>query len=332
MKDFQVLADLALDTFAVANYPLALPLDTGQTSGQGLYTTNLSELSKRKMETGLAFYRGNLESSQEGTRKTKISEEEKNEDLLFIKSNFSRFSQRRMAKMLGLGKTTVNRWSREAGLIFKKHTVNETFFDEFNEASAYLLGLIYADGNIAWDPKKGYYSLTITASEKDGAHLENIRNLLSSTKPLLYAPKTKSYRLIVSNKNLCRVLMRLGVTPKKSLTVKFPEIPEDYLRHFVRGVIDGDGNVRYVSRKRSPYFEITIASGSIEFCKGLVESIKQHFGIDANIRKATKNVYVIQYSCSRGERLAEYVYRDTTIFLNRKNLEYKKLLEARKNG
>lgn len=304
MKNFQVLPQLALDT--------------GQTPGQGLY---ISELSKfPKMKTELAFSK----------RSTQISLEEKNNGLLFIKSNFNKLSQRKMAKTLGFGNTTINRWSREIGLVFKKHTVNETFFNEFNEASAYLLGLIYADGNIAWNPKKGYYSLTITASEKDGAHLENIRNLLSSTKPLLYAPKTKSYRLIVSNKNLCRALMGLGVTPKKSLTVKFPEIPGAYLRHFVRGVIDGDGNVRYVSRKRSPYFEITIASGSIEFCKGLVEAIKESLGIDANIREVAKNVYVIQYSCSRGERLAEYTYQDATTFLNRKNLEYEKLLEARK--
>lgn len=319
-KNFQIFPELALDTFAAANYPLTLPLDTGQLSGQGLY---ISELSKfPKMETELTFSK----------RNTQISLEEKNKILLFIKSNFHKLSQRKMAKILGLGKTTINRWSREVGLVFKKHTVNETFFDEFNEASVYLLGLIYADGNIAWNTEKGYYSLTITASEKDKAHLENIQNLLSSTKPLLYAPKTKSYRLIASNKNLCQKLMRLGVTPKKSLTIKFPEIPKDYLRHFIRGVIDGDGNVRYVARERSPYFEITIASGSLEFCKGVVKAIKESLGIDANIRKVAKNVYVIQYSCSRGERLAEYVYRDTTIFLNRKNLEYKKVLEARNNG
>lgn len=300
---------------------LQFALDTGQIPGQDLYTSYVVE--NLKMETTLI---------SEIARKSEITQDEKTRYLQVILSNFNKISQRKIAKMLGLGKTTVNRWSREIGLVFKRHTVNETFFDEFSETSTYLLGLIYADGNIAWNPEKGYYSLTITASEKDKAHLENIRNLLSSTKPLLYAPKTKSYRLIVNNKNLCQRLMHLGVTPRKSLTVKFPEIQEIYLRHFIRGVIDGDGNLRYVSRKRSPYFEITIASGSLEFCKGIVKAIKESLGIGANIRKVAKNVYVIQYSCSRGEKLAKYIYQDTTIFLNRKNLEYKKLLEARNNG
>lgn len=277
------------------------------------------------METSYDLNMANLNPFQE----LRIS---KDEGLSFIKANFGKISQRQIAREIGLGSTTVNRWSREVGLVFKKHTVNETFFDKLNENSAYILGLIYSDGNIAWNTKKGYYSLTITASQKDVAHLENIRNLLASTKPLIYAPKTKSYRLIVSNKNLCRVLMRLGITPKKSLTVNFPEIQEAHLRHFIRGVIDGDGNVRYVSRKRSPYFEITIASGSIEFCKGMVESIKRHFGIDANIRKVSENTHVIRYSCSRGKKLAEYIYHDANLFLERKYSEYKRSMEADKNG
>ena len=257
----------------------------------------------------------------------KISLNEKREYLPYIKENFGRLSQREIARRLNLGKTTVNRWSKEIGLEHKKHIVNENFFDKFDENVAYLLGYIYADGNIAWDTKKGYYTLTITASEKDKNHLERIRNLLSSTKPLLYAPKTKSYRLIANNKPLCQKLMKLGVIPRKSLTVKFPDIPKDQLRHFVRGVIDGDGNVRYVERKRSPYFEITIASGSKDFCESLVQSIRESIDIHANIRKVSKNTYVIQYSCSRGERLADFIYTDAHLFLERKYAEYKKSIK-----
>ncbi len=253
----------------------------------------------------------------------KIPTVQKSEYLPYIRTNFGRFSQREIARRLQIGKTTVNRWSKELGLEHKKHTVNENFFDELNENSSYLLGYICADGNIAWDAKKGYYSTTITASEKDKDHLEKLRCLLSSTKPLLYSPKTKSYRLIVNSKNLCKKLMEYGLTPRKSLTLQFPSIPPNQLNHFLRGVIDGDGNVRYVERKRSPYFEITIASGSMDFCKELIKAIKEYTGINANVRKAAKNVYIIQYSCSRGENLAEFVYSDAKIFLERKFLPYK---------
>ncbi len=263
----------------------------------------------------------------------KIEIPKKREYLEFIKSNFNNISQREIARRLKLGKTTINRWAEEIGLRFKKHTVNEKFFDEFNERSSYILGLIFSDGNVSWNTQKGYYSLTITASEKDKDHLENIRSTLSSTKPLLYSSKTKSYRLIVTNKNICKRLMQLGVIPRKSLSVKFPNIPGEYLNQFIRGIIDGDGHVRYVKRKKSPYFEITIASGSKVFCEGLVNSIKQAIGVNANIRKVKKNTHIIQYSCSRGEKLANYVYSNANIFLERKYLPYKNnILRRDENG
>ena len=174
--------------------------------------------------------------------------------------------------------------------------------------------------------------MTITAAEKDKDHLEKIRNILSSTKPLLYSKKTRSYRLIVNNKKMCQKLIELGVIPRKSLSVRFPKLPNEHLRHFIRGVIDGDGNVRYVERKRSPYFEITVASGSRNFCKDFVESIKDQIGVDANIRNVRGNTHVIQYSCSRGEKLAKYIYSSANLFLKRKQIQYKKHLEEIKMG
>lgn len=262
-----------------------------------------------------------------------ISVDRKRTGLSFIRENFSALSQREIARRLGIGKTAVNNWSKELGLAFQKHTVNESFFQELNEMSSYVLGYIYADGNIAWNPEKGYQSLTITAAEKDKSHLECIRNELESTKPLLYSPKTKSYRLIVCNKFICQNLMALGVFPRKSLTVAFPQfLSREQLPHFLRGVIDGDGNVRYVKRDRSPYFEITIASGSKQFCDGFVEAVQQMTGISANIRKVGKHTYVIQYSCSRGKKLANFIYSSASLFLERKNNEYKKCLEAQHVG
>ncbi len=253
-----------------------------------------------------------------------ISKYKKRKLLPIIKSNFNKHSQRQIARKLKIGKTTVNKWSKEIGLFAKKHTVNEKFFNTLDNISVYILGYIYADGNVAWDTEKGYYSLTITAAEKDKPHLEKIRNLLSSTKPLLYAKKTKSYRLIVNNKPLCKRLIELGVIPRKSLIIEFPAISKKYLPHFLRGVVDGDGNVRYVSRKRSPYFEITIASGSRNFLESLVKFVSEEIGFMVNIRKIGTNTYQVQYSCSKGEKFGEYIYTNAFLYLERKYEEYNK--------
>lgn len=249
-----------------------------------------------------------------------IQPKQKKNMIKYIKSNLNKYSQREIARQLNIGKTTVNRWCVEE-LNFKptKHTVNENFFDELNELSSYILGFIFADGGISWNPKKHYWSLTITSSAKDKEHIEKIRKLMKSTKPLLYAKSTNSYRLIITNKILCQKLMELGVIPRKSLTLNFPEyIPKSLLKHFIRGIIDGDGNVRYVNRKRSPYFEITIASGSKTFIRRLGKVIFEQTNILSSPRKVGKNTYILQYSCNKGKKLANWIYLNSNIYLKRK--------------
>ena len=227
-------------------------------------------------------------------------------------------SGREIAKNLGVGKTAVHRWAKELGFQFTKYSVNEDFFDRWSETSAYVLGFIFADGNVAWNLKKCYWALTITAAEKDRTHLERIRRLMKITKPLLYSNKTKSYRMIISNKPLCSKLIKLGVVPRKSLIVAFPEIPEPFLRHFLRGVIDGDGWVRYNDRKRSPYLEIGVSSGSPRFCESLTKAVYANYGIYSKPRLLNGNTFVVSYTCTRAQKLAELIYLNATIFLKRK--------------
>jgi len=258
-----------------------------------------------------------------------VQPNEKKKMLLFIKSNFGKLSNREMARELGVGKTAVNRWCQELGLFLEKDSVNEDFFKIWNHDMAYILGFIFADGNISWNPEKSYRALTITAAEKDKNHLEKIRLLIKSTKNLFYSSSTNSYRLIVNNKEICRNLMAFGVTPRKSLSVKFPEIPKKYLKHFLRGVIDGDGNVRYVKRKRSPYFEITISSGSELFLEKFSKSVYSLIEVSAKPRKVSNNLFILQYSCKRGMDLAQWIYQDVNLCLSRKFDQYNAALRAR---
>lgn len=260
-----------------------------------------------------------------------INSDLKEKMLPFIKSNFGEISEREMARRLGIGKTSVNRWRTELGLSIKKNTVNDDFFKTWTPEMAYILGYIFADGNINWKPEKSYRTLTITASEKDKSHLEEVRELLESTKELLYSERTKSYRLIVNSKIICKDLMKLGMIPRKSLSIKFPEIPEKFLKHFIRGVIDGDGNVRYVNREKSPYFEITISSGSEDFLKVMSEKISS-FDVEGRVRKVKGNVFILQYSCKRGLNLAKWIYDDGNLCLDRKFRQYKKALIAKGGG
>lgn len=247
-----------------------------------------------------------------------------------IKANFGQSSQREIARKLSIGKTTVNRWAKNLGLFFRKHTANEKYFNSWSFEMAYMLGYIFADGNVAWNTTKGYYSLTVTASQKDKDHLERTRLMMASTKPLLYGKSTQSYRLIVNSKKICKRLIGLGVTPKKSLTLKFPKMSQRYLKDFIRGYVDGDGSLRYFARERSPYFELMISSGSEDFLKVLEKKIFKELQIRSRLFKTGKNCYVLRYFCAKGLKLATWLYQDAKIYLERKYNKYQEALGSRK--
>jgi transcriptional regulator with XRE-family HTH domain len=251
-----------------------------------------------------------------------ISPENKQVMLPFIKSNFEGLSQREMARRLGVGKTTVNRWSAEVGLEPVKYTVNENFFRTFSREMSYILGFIFTDGNVSWNEEESRRSLTITQSKKDFEHLERIRGIMKSNKPLCFSQKTESYRLIVTNKKLCSDLIRLGVIPKKSLIVDFPKIPRKFLSDFVRGVIDGDGSISYFNRERSPYFTIRVYSGSKKFLIKMEQAIRKELGISSKITSVHGNTYGIRYTCKQAKILAKWIYSDTDLFLKRKFEQY----------
>jgi hypothetical protein len=251
--------------------------------------------------------------------KERITPGRKEELLSILRADFGKVSQRETARRLDLGKTTVNRWNALMGLRHQKFTCNESFFDVWTEESAYVLGYVYTDGNIQCDPIASRWGLTITANERDVDHLEGIRQLLQITKPLLYAPKTRSYRMMIASRVLAEKLVRIGVVPRKSLIVEFPQVPRTYLRHFIRGVVDGDGSVSYIDRPRSPYFAIRIYSGSQRFLFGAEAAIVAQTGISARVYLVHPgNAYVLDYTCSRAERLGTWLYEDSHIFLDRK--------------
>ena len=66
-------------------------------------------------------------------------------------------------------------------------------------------------------------------------------------------------------------LSRLGLHQRESLNIIFPEVPEEYMRHFIRGCWDGDGSI-YIEG-RSGKLRASYVSGSESFIKTLVQEL-----------------------------------------------------------
>jgi len=120
----------------------------------------------------------------------------------------------------------------------RKNKVNEDFFKIWTHEMAWVLGLLVTDGHI----NNKYYSIYF--SQKDERILQLIAHFMAADYVLTAFGRTKTTpTLIINSKEIKKDLELIGITAKKSLTVPFPAVPEEYLPSFVRGVIDGVGCV-----------------------------------------------------------------------------------------
>lgn len=197
------------------------------------------------------------------------------------------------------------------------YSYNLTAFDDINESSAYFLGLLYADGNLS---DKGRVCLNL--SNKDCELLIKFKDFLKTSKPIYYNAKTNSNTFAFQSKVLSNKLVELGMTPRKSLTLKFPKcIPPNYMRDFIRGYFDGDGCVSLTESLRSSSLRIHLV-GTYEILYGiqsiLIKECKINPTTIGNISKG-KNTYQLEIRTKKGvEEVRKYLYDNATIYLVRK--------------
>jgi len=241
-----------------------------------------------------------------------------------------------------LFKTKTNSLGVEERIYHEHRIVNEDFFKTWSSAMAYVLGVLYSDGNIY--PKKDRDErethknrslvCTISVTQKEPELLEKLLALMESNALLAYQPKRgiagAVYSFIIRSDTMYDDLLRLGLTPRKSRTIAFPSMPHEYMRHFIRGCWDGDGSI-YMEAKRPGQSRADFVSGSRDFVEGLVQQLCEEGLTKATIhtRKNGRTFYVKygQQDCAKLYHLF-YDGVDESIYLNRKNLRFKAASES----
>src|SRR5687768_1462684 len=123
----------------------------------------------------------------------------------------------------------------------KTHKHDESLFDSWSEKSAYLLGYLEADGCVRYDgPCARIY---FQCSDKDRNFLESIKNItgfsgnISESNNWADNKCYKKIRFTISSRSWYEFLKR------NFRTGKIPNIPSQYINHYIRGYFDGDGSV-----------------------------------------------------------------------------------------
>lgn len=200
--------------------------------------------------------------------------------------------------------------------------LNEGFFDIVdNEAAAYFLGFMYADGNVSTNST----AIKLKLHKKDTYILKTFSLLIFGDIHLLDAENNKIFQ--VNSKHMKEQLIKLGCMPNKTFKLEFPDcIPDYLLHHFIRGYIDGDG---CISRYKND-FDVSFI-GTEKFCIKANTKIATYIGIEGRIKK-DKNLIerynntitsTLSYKGNRRvEKLLDWLYKDATIFLERKHQKY----------
>lgn len=200
--------------------------------------------------------------------------------------------------------------------------VDETIFDKIDtEEKAYWLGFLFADGFVSTN----YNVIGLDLAEKDKTHLEKYKVFLKYVGDIKVANtnfvNSKRARLGFSSKHIKQILISYGCVPKKSLILKFPDINifsnKELIRHFIRGYVDGDGCLTYENKEHT--FPAVDILGTEEF---LVE-LSKYIPVKCKVSKCyNKQLFHINFSRKRAYEFTKYLYKDSTVYLERKKNKY----------
>lgn len=224
--------------------------------------------------------------------------------------------------------------------LYTHHTSNRRIRHDFfknisTELQAYLLGFYTADGSI--DEKRKTFRIHLSIKDSELVYL--YKDIISPDARLFSVAdnyKTTgrdgkeitghgSIGVDISSAILVNDLVELGIGYKKTYSdLTIPNIPENLIRHFVRGFFDGDGSIStYLACEKGKKDRVRCGIQIDSKTKTLLENIQLFFknnNIKFNLMYLKRDdMYRISTS-SREEIKKLYLlfYKDSYFYLSRK--------------
>jgi hypothetical protein len=256
---------------------------------------------------------------------------------LYVNQNLPYY---KIGEELGVHRKTVSYWLRKGGHqsndkyvrnivnTTRKYQVKDNIFTEINTPEkAYWLGFLFADGGI--NEKKN--EIEIGVAEKDKDILEQLTEFLQSTYPIKekrkYDPKYDKtyvgYRIVIASKQIVEDLTSHGCTPRKSLTLKWPEglTPELY-GHFIRGYYDGDGGLTF--HKGQNTFSVEVL-GTPEFLEIFKTKIPNEINSYIHPFNHVTGTHRVQIHGPNAYKFLNWIYDNNNYHLKRKREKFNNL-------
>lgn len=200
---------------------------------------------------------------------------------------------------------------------------------EWSPNFAYAIGLITTDGSLSSDGRH----INFTSKDLELALLFKKALGLNNSigkKARAHETEKKYYVIQFGDVVFYKYLVNIGLTPNKSKTVGSLKIPDKYYFDFLRGCIDGDGNIRHFKHPESQYHQLRVrlTSASITFLEW-VKKQNASRGINGFLTKAIR-AYNLEYAIEDSIKLLNAVYyQGFQLALKRKLIKAKPYLCGR---
>lgn len=201
---------------------------------------------------------------------------------------------------------------------------------EWSPSLAYIIGLLVTDGCLSNDGRH----IIMRSVEID--QLNTFKKCLELKNKIGFTDGQRGYRVQFSNVQFYRWLLKIGLFPAKTYTIGEIKIPDEFFRDFLRGHLDGDGNImlyedRYNSYKGHEYIANRLAIRFISASKlhmvWLRTKISDLAGIKGAFMQAKPrnenrvSIWIVKFSKKESIKLLNWLYyKENLPTLSRKRL------------
>lgn len=217
-----------------------------------------------------------------------------------------------------------------------KYIHDENYFNIPNIENCYWAGFIGADGYIT----KNQRILGIKLARKDRLHLNKFKKAINSDHCIYNYDKfdkrtNKTYLSseiqLTSAKYLCFSLKEtFNIINTKSLILSPPNLKQkEYIQHFIRGFMDGDGCIRSNKSGKLKYWSIAFV-GTKQFLKWIKFQIQKYVKEAGNPKiEKMGSIFRIEFGGNRQIKpILDWIYKNSknNIRLDRKYNKYQECL------
>lgn len=194
---------------------------------------------------------------------------------------------------------------------------------------AYVIGVIATDGNLSPDGRH------INITSKDEEMARTVKKLLRlenkiGRKARGYSKDKKYFVFQFGDINFYEFLFSIGLMPAKSKVLKAVDIPPSFFRDFLRGCIDGDGNISISKHPESqlPQLRVRLVSASPDFLVWIHKTMRSECAVKGGYtyHDSRKSVYTLSFGKADSLKIIKSMYYEKSLpCLKRKRLVASKM-------